>query len=165
MLFNEIPTIRIPATVLMVNESGIKVLEFNVRFGDPETEPILMRLETDLYELMDLTVKGELNKAEITWKENSTVGVICASKGYPLKYKKGHVITNIPPDTEDVKIFHAGTVRKGNSILTNGGRVFCVTAEGKNIKDAVNKAYNTVKHISFDGMWYRHDIAWRAISK
>jgi phosphoribosylamine--glycine ligase len=150
---------------LMITESGLKVLEFNVRFGDPETQVILTRLKTDLIDIMESCIDGKLNEANIEWKDEAAVCVVTASGGYPGAYKKGEVITGIKEAEaiEDVIVFHAGTALAGGDIITSGGRVLGVTALGANIEQAIDKAYKAVKEIHFDKMYFRNDIADKAL--
>ena len=150
---------------IMITESGPKVLEFNVRFGDPETQAILPRLKTDLIDIMESCIDGKLNKVDIEWRNEAAVCVVIASGGYPGSYKKGEVITGIKQaeELQDVVIFHAGTSLEGENILTSGGRVLGVTALGVNIEQAIDKAYVAVKKIHFNKMYFRNDIADKAL--
>jgi phosphoribosylamine--glycine ligase len=146
---------------VMLTKNGPKVLEFNARFGDPETQVYLTRLENDLVELLDASVSGTLDKMELQWNPSASVCVVMANGGYPGNYAKGKVITgleaaNALPDT---KVFHAGTARAGDSIVTSGGRVLGVTALGKDLKTARAAAYAAVGKIHFDGAQFRRDIA------
>ena len=150
---------------VMLTKSGPKVLEFNARFGDPETQVYLTRLENDLVELLDASVNGTLAKHELKWSPLASVCVVMASGGYPGSYAKGKFITgldaaNALPDT---KVFHAGTARVGEQIVTNGGRVLGVTALGKDLKTAQAAAYAAVGKIHFDGAHFRRDIAAKAL--
>lgn len=151
---------------LMLTEQGPKVLEFNVRFGDPETQPVLFRLETDLVEIMEAVVEGRLHEVDISWSEQSSVCVVLASGGYPGYYEKGKTIhgLDVPPE-EDVFVFHAGTAIEEGKIVTSGGRVLGVTARGGSVKDALEKAYGCIKDINFDHMYYRRDIGYRALKR
>jgi phosphoribosylamine--glycine ligase len=149
----------------MLTKGGPKVLEFNARFGDPETQVYLTRLENDLVELLDASVNGTLGKVELRWSPMSSVCVVMASGGYPGSYAKGKVISgldaaNALPHT---KIFHAGTAKNGNDIVTNGGRVLGVTAWAKDLKAAQAAAYAAVEKIKFDGAQFRRDIAAKAL--
>jgi phosphoribosylamine--glycine ligase len=150
---------------LMIKEGKPKVLEFNCRFGDPEAQPILMRLENDLYEVLEATVKGKLQDIKLQWDRRPSVCVVLSSKGYPGKYEKGKVINGLEDASklEDTMVFHAGTARRENQFVTSGGRVLGVTALGENITDAIEKAYQCVSHISWDGMYYRTDIGKKAL--
>jgi phosphoribosylamine--glycine ligase len=149
---------------IMVTKAGPKVLEFNARFGDPETQVYLTRLESDLVELLDASVNGTLAKMELKWSPLASVCVVMASGGYPVSYPKGKPITglevaNALPNT---KVFHAGTARAGEQIVTNGGRVLGVTALGKDLKSAQAAAYAAVGKIHFEGAQFRRDIAAKA---
>jgi len=149
---------------IMLTKSGPKVLEFNARFGDPETQIYLTRLESDLVELLDASASGTLGTHELKWKSEASVCVIMASGGYPGSYPKGKVITgleaaNALPHT---KVFHAGTALKGSQIVTNGGRVLGVTALGKDLQAAQAAAYAAVEKIQFEGAHYRRDIGAKA---
>jgi phosphoribosylamine--glycine ligase len=150
---------------VMVCEGKPYVLEFNVRFGDPEAQPILMRLESDLFELLKATAEGRLADVKVTWKEDAAVCVVLSSRGYPGKYGKGDVITGLDEfkGRDDVVIFHAGTKLKGHNIVTSGGRVLGVTALGNDIVTAKRNAYKAIDKISYNGMHYRKDIADKAI--
>jgi len=149
---------------LMVTEEGPKVLEFNVRFGDPEAQPVLTLLESDLVEIMEAVVCHRLQEAEVKWKEGASVCVVLASAGYPGSYEKGKVIRGLD-DVSDAVVFHAGTARRGNDIVTSGGRVLGVTATGRDIRDAVRRAYAAVDKISFEGMYCRRDIGYKALKR
>ena len=150
---------------VMVCEGKPYVLEFNVRFGDPEAQPILMRLESDLFELLKATAEGRLADVKVTWKEDAAVCVVLSSRGYPGSYDKGDVITGLDEfkGRDDVVIFHAGTKLKGRNIVTSGGRVLGVTALGNDIVTAKRNAYKAIDKISYNGMHYRKDIADKAI--
>ena len=151
---------------LMIDaEQNIKVLEFNCRFGDPETQPILMRFESDLVELCYQASKGELEQIELQWNPKVAVGVVMAAGGYPYNYEKGHPIEGLPPETENLKVFHAGTQAQNNVIKTDGGRVLCVTALGENTTEAQLNAYNCVEEVSWKDCFYRTDIGYRAIER
>jgi phosphoribosylamine---glycine ligase len=150
---------------VMLTKDGPKVLEFNARFGDPETQVYLTRLENDLVELLDASLSGTLDKLELQWSATASVCVVMASGGYPGSYAKGKVITgldaaNALPRT---KVFHAGTARAGEQIVTNGGRVLGVTALGKDLKFAQAAAYTAMEKIHFDGAHFRRDIAAKAL--
>jgi phosphoribosylamine--glycine ligase len=152
---------------IMVTAAGPRVLEFNVRFGDPETQPILMRLKSDLLEVMLATCEGTLEEVTLQWDPRPAVCVVMASGGYPDNYEKGKVITGIEEaeKIENVVVFHAGTTQKDGTIVTAGGRVLGVTAIGKTITDAKVKAYEAVAKINFEGAYWRKDIADKAIKK
>jgi len=145
---------------LMLTKDGMKVIEYNARFGDPETQVILPRLKTDLIDIMEHCVEGTLDKINIEWDDNACVCVVLASGGYPVEYKKGYEITGID-DAEkdkDIVVFHAGTTFKDCKLVTNGGRVLGVTAVGKDIDEARKKAYAAVDKINFEKKHFRHDI-------
>jgi phosphoribosylamine--glycine ligase len=150
---------------IMLTQGGPRVLEFNCRFGDPETQPILMRLKSDLLEVMLATCEGRLDNVTLQWDSRPAVCVVMASGGYPDDYEKGKVITGIDDaeSDKDVKVFHAGTAQKGSDIVTAGGRVLGVTALGSTIADAKAKAYRAVEKIKFEKAYYRTDIADKAI--
>lgn len=152
---------------LMINASGEpKVIEYNCRFGDPETQPIMMRLQSDLVSLCNSAIDGKLDTAEAEWDSRAAVGVVLAAGGYPSDYEKGKVISGL--DTAhgpDQKTFHAGTKEKDGEIVTSGGRVLCATALGTSVAEATQKAYELADSISWDGMIMRRDIAWRAINR
>jgi phosphoribosylamine--glycine ligase len=149
---------------VMLTKNGPKILEFNARFGDPETQVYLTRLDNDLVELLDASVNGTLNKIELKWKSAASVCVVMASGGYPGNYAKGKIISGL--DTANAlphtKVFHAGTTTSGNGIVTNGGRVLGVTALGQDLKAAQAAAYAAVEKIRFDGAHFRRDIAAKA---
>lgn len=145
---------------LMITEKGPKLLEFNVRFGDPETQVVLPRIEDDLFELLLSASEGNLSKKEIKQKEDKCVTVVAASKGYPSEYQKGFEITGLSLAQEaGAIVFHAGTKKKDGKIVTNGGRVLNITALGKSYLEARNKCYNALKFINFEGITFRSDIA------
>jgi len=150
---------------LMINaDLTPKVLEFNCRFGDPETQPILMRMQSDLAELCLAAVNQQLDRHTIEWDARAALGVVLAAGGYPEHYDKGAIIQGLPKESDTQKVFHAGTKTNGDdNIVTNGGRVLCATALGKNIADAQKHAYELVKQISWPNMFYRNDIGYRAI--
>ena len=149
---------------VMIDASGQpKVLEFNCRLGDPEAQPILMRLKTDLVDLMERTLAGELDRAEAEWDRRAALGVVLAAANYPETPRPGDVIEGLPPAAEDCHVFHAGTLMANGKIVTNGGRVLCVTALGDSIKIAQRRAYQAVDSIRFAGMQCRRDIGFRAI--
>jgi phosphoribosylamine--glycine ligase len=149
----------------MLTKAGPKILEFNARFGDPETQVYLTRLENDLVELLDASVNGTLDKMELKWKAEASVCVVMASGGYPGSYAKGKPILGLAEAAmlPNVKVFHAGTSKSGDQIVTNGGRVLGVTALGKDLKSAQAAAYAAVGKIHFDGVHFRRDIAAKAL--
>jgi len=152
---------------LMITAGGPRVLEFNVRFGDPETQPILIRLKSDLLEVCVAACDGKLDEITLEWDERSAVCVVMASGGYPGDYEKGKVITGLEEaeQVEDVVVFHAGTARQNGQIVTAGGRVLGVTALGEETAQAKAKAYDTVDKIKFEGAYCRRDIADKAIKR
>ncbi|MEI8402385.1 MAG: phosphoribosylamine--glycine ligase [Alcaligenaceae bacterium] len=143
----------------------IKVLEFNCRLGDPETQPILMRLRSDLLEVFEHGIAGTLNQAAIDWDPRTALGVVMASANYPSTPRLGDVIRGIPAAQPDCVVFHAGTVVKNGELQTSGGRVLCITALADNVRATQQRAYDVVKSINFDGAQYRTDIGWRALEK
>ena len=143
----------------------IKVLEFNCRLGDPETQPILMRIRSDFLEVFEHGVAGTLNQAVIDWDPRTALGVVMASANYPSTPRLGDVISGIPAAQSDCVVFHAGTALKDGALQTSGGRVLCVTALADNVRATQQRAYDVVKSINFDGAQYRTDIGWRALEK
>ncbi len=152
---------------LMIDEEGQpRVIEYNCRFGDPETQPIMLRLRSDLVALCQQALDGKLGTATADWDPRPAMGVVLAAGGYPGSYHKGHPITGLDaPQAKTVKIFHAGTALDGDQVVTNGGRVLCVTALGDDIAAAKDACYLATEQISWEGMTLRHDIGWRAISR
>ena len=149
---------------LMIGSDGQpRTLEFNCRLGDPETQPILMRLKSDLLTLLDHAIDGTLDQTDAQWDRRPALGVVVATHGYPEQPRKGDVITALPPDTEDTVVFHAGTVRDQDRLLTSGGRVLCVTALGENLRSARRRAYDALAQVRFDGAQFRGDIGNRAL--
>jgi len=151
---------------LMIDKAGNpKTIEFNCRLGDPETQPILLRLKSDLLELIERALAGSLARVEVDWDRRAALGVVLAAHGYPDDPRKGDPITGIPAPADDCRVFHAGTRADGKTLLTNGGRVLCATALGDSVKMARTRAYKAVERIRFDGMQYRKDIGHRAIKR
>ena len=149
---------------LMIDGAGApRVVEFNCRMGDPETQPIILRLKSDLAPLIDHALEGTLNQAEAQWDTRSALGVVMAAGGYPDAPRKGDRITGLPPRGDDYHVFHSGTALNGKDVVTNGGRVLCVTALGHNVKTAQRRAYEVAEKIHFDGMQMRRDIGHRAM--
>ena len=149
---------------LMISPGGqLKVLEFNCRMGDPETQPILMRLKSDLVTLIEHAVDGTLDRAEAEWDTRVALGVVLAAAGYPDDPRKGDPIDGLPDSAEDGRAFHAGTALDAGRVVVQGGRVLCVTALGHNVRTAQRRAYDIVDRIRFDGMQYRRDIGHRAL--
>jgi phosphoribosylamine--glycine ligase len=142
------------------------VIEYNCRFGDPETQPIMLRLQSDLVELCLAALKGDLDKTTAEWDARASVGIVLAAGGYPEAYDKGDVISGLPTtEVAGEKVFHAGTSTKEDNTVTNGGRVLCATALGNTVLEAQQRAYQLAKRISWKGMFYRNDIAYRAIAR
>ncbi len=152
---------------LMIDPNGTsKVLEYNCRFGDPETQPILMRLRSDLVDLCLAAMEGRLDHVKADWEPRPALGVVMAARGYPGDYPKGDVISGLPAvEEEGIKVFHAGTQEKDGQVMTNGGRVLCATALGNSVREAQTRAYSLAKRISWDGVYYRTDIGYRAIAR
>jgi len=152
---------------IMLTAAGPKVLEFNGRFGDPETQALLMRLDSDLYEALSAVAGGTLDQIDMRWNERPAVCVVLAAGGYPGSYQKGKVVTGLDraESMTDVRVFHAGTLRTGSRVITNGGRVLGVTALADDLVQAQRRAYEAVNLISFDGAYFRRDIAAKAIKQ
>ncbi|PPE71509.1 phosphoribosylamine--glycine ligase [Caldimonas thermodepolymerans] len=151
---------------LMIDAEGQpKTLEFNCRMGDPETQPILMRLKSDLLEVLLAATDGTLDQVELQWDRRAALGVVMAAQGYPLQPRKGDVITGLPAPQPDAMVFHAGTATRDGQTVTSGGRVLCVTALGDSVKAAQQRAYQAMHGIHFDGMQFRSDIGYRAIKR
>ncbi|MCK4705664.1 MAG: phosphoribosylamine--glycine ligase [Gammaproteobacteria bacterium] len=151
---------------VMITKDGPKVLEFNCRFGDPETQPIMMRLKSDLVEHCLQAIDGKLDSATTDWDERTSIGVVLAAGGYPDNYNKGDVISGLDSaDNVSTKIFHAGTAEKDGQVVTNGGRVLCVCALGDSVTDAQAKAYEIVNKVSWKDVYFRTDIGHRAIAR
>ncbi len=150
---------------LMIAADGVpRVLEYNCRFGDPETQPIMMRLKSDLVELCDKALDGQLQHTTAEWDSRPALGVVMAAGGYPDSYNTGDTITGLPAELPDLKVFHAGTKERNGKIVTNGGRVLCVTALGNTIAEAQQHAYEAVAKIHWNNVYYRTDIGYRAIN-
>ncbi|ORU91113.1 MAG: phosphoribosylamine--glycine ligase [Cycloclasticus sp. symbiont of Poecilosclerida sp. N] len=151
---------------VMIDAQGTpKVLEYNCRFGDPETQPIMMRLNSDLTELCNAAIDNQLDNITAQWDSRTSVGIVLAAGGYPFSYNKGDVISGIPAETANTKTFHAGTCVQDENITTDGGRVLCACALGDSVEDAQIKAYEVVGAIEWDNVYFRTDIAHRAISR
>ena len=149
---------------LMISPDGaIKTLEFNCRMGDPETQPIMMRLKSDLVDVMLAATTGELDKVELDWDRRTALGVVLAAHGYPLDPRKGDTITGLPADADEAMVFHAGTQPEGEAVKVSGGRVLCVTVLADSVKIGQQRAYDVIRGIHFDGMQYRRDIGNRAL--
>jgi phosphoribosylamine--glycine ligase len=152
---------------LMINADGApKVIEYNCRFGDPETQPIMMRLQGDLVAMCNAALDKKLDTISADWDPRCAVGVVLAAGGYPNSYEKGDIISGLDnANTEDAKVFHAGTKIDSGNVVTNGGRVLCATALGNSVTEAQQKAYQQVQHIDWNNVYYRNDIAYRAIER
>jgi phosphoribosylamine--glycine ligase len=151
---------------LMIDKSGNpKTLEFNCRLGDPETQPIMLRLKSDLLELIERALEGTLDQVEAQWDRRAALGVVVAAHGYPEEPRKGDAISGLPKPAPDRLVFHAGTRVEGQKVVTSGGRVLCVTALGDSVKMARARAYEALERIRFDGMQYRKDIGHRALKR
>jgi phosphoribosylamine--glycine ligase len=152
---------------LMIDKDGTpKVIEYNCRFGDPETQPIMMRMQSDMVELCQAAIDKKLDQVESKWDPRASIGIVLAAGGYPASYNKGDVISGLPTtEVEGEKVFHAGTADKDGNIVTNGGRVLCATALGNTVSEAQARAYELTKKISWDGMFHRNDIGYRAIAR
>jgi phosphoribosylamine--glycine ligase len=166
MAADGIPYVGFLYAGLMIDKNGNpKTLEFNCRLGDPETQPIILRLKSDLLDLIERALDGTLDRVEAEWDRRSALGVVVAAQNYPDEPRKGDVISGLPKPSEDCRVFHAGTRLAGKSIVTNGGRVLCVTAMGDSVKMARARAYEVLEGIRFEGMQYRKDIAYRALKR
>ncbi|WP_295549040.1 phosphoribosylamine--glycine ligase [uncultured Pseudacidovorax sp.] len=149
---------------LMIDAAGHpKTLEFNCRMGDPETQPIMMRLKSDLFDLLWHATDGTLDQVELEWDRRTALGVVLAAHGYPLDPRKGDVISGVPAEAADAVVFHAGTTLQDGKLLTSGGRVMCVTVLADNVKLAQQRAYEVAAQVRFDGVQYRKDIGHRAM--
>jgi phosphoribosylamine--glycine ligase len=154
------------AGLMIAADGSIKVLEYNCRFGDPETQPIMMRMKSDLVELCEAALEGRLDQATSEWDKRAALGVVMAAGGYPDAYQKGAAIKGLPTgESKDSKVFHAGTRQSGKDVVTTGGRVLCACALGDTIAEAQNKAYRLVRHIDWDNVYYRTDIGFKAIDR
>jgi phosphoribosylamine--glycine ligase len=151
---------------VMIDAAGVpRVLEYNCRLGDPETQPILLRLKSDLLELVERALEGGLDKAEAEWDRRCALGVVLAAAGYPDEPRKGDRIQGIPSPADDCRVFHAGTKLQDGMLVSNGGRVLCVTALGDSLRMARTRAYEAIERIRYDGMQFRRDIGHRALKK
>jgi phosphoribosylamine--glycine ligase len=153
------------AGLMICKDGSVKTVEFNCRMGDPETQPIMMRLKSNFLTLLEHAVAGKLDQIDAEWDRRVALGVVLAAANYPDTPRKGDVISGLPEETEDAHVFHAGTADKDGQIVTAGGRVLCVTALGDNVKQAQKRAYEALCGIHFDGMQYRSDIGHRAVSR
>lgn len=151
---------------LMIDNTGnVKTLEFNCRMGDPETQPIMARLKTDLLSVLEHAVNGTLDTIELEWDRRTALGVVMAAAGYPDTPRKGDTVIGIPAETSECVTFHAGTMLENGKLHTSGGRVLCVVGLGDSVKMAQNQAYHAIEQVHFDGMQFRRDIGWRAIKR
>ena len=153
------------AGLMIAPDGSVKTLEFNCRMGDPETQPIMMRLKSDLAEVLLAATEQRLDQISLEWDERCALGVVLAAAGYPMSPRKGDVISALPVDRDDAVVFHAGTTMQDGQVVTSGGRVLCATALGQGVADAQRRAYELVAGVAFDGMQFRHDIGYRAIEK
>ena len=153
------------AGLMIAPDGSVKTLEFNCRMGDPETQPIMMRLQSDLAEVLLAATEQRLDQVSLEWDERCALGVVLAAAGYPMNPRKGDVISALPVDSDDAVVFHAGTTMKDGQVVTSGGRVLCATALGQGVADAQRRAYELVAGVAFDGMQFRRDIGYRAIAK
>jgi len=154
------------AGVMISSDGTPNVLEYNCRFGDPETQPIIMRLQSDLAAMCLAAMEQRLDQIEVKWDDRAALGVVMAAGGYPVGYQKGDVITGLPHAEEaGAKIFHAGTALKDDQVVTSGGRVLCATALGNTVKEAQAKAYDVARTIHWNGVYYRKDIGYRAVER
>ena len=153
------------AGMMISKNNEIKVLEFNCRFGDPETQPIMMRLKSDLADICNKACEGKLENQTLDWDSRKAVGIVMAAKGYPNDYKKGGKIKNLPIEHDGFKVFHAGTEYVDGDIRSNGGRVLCITSLGDSVQSAQKKAYSKLSSIKWDDSFYREDIGYRAIER
>jgi phosphoribosylamine--glycine ligase len=153
------------AGLMISPDGGIKVLEFNCRMGDPETQPIMMRLKSDLAVIVEHAIAGTLDKVEAEWDRRTALGVVMAAANYPGTPRRGDVITGLPKKMDDAHVFHAGTTTQDGKVVTSGGRVLCVVALGDMVKLAQKRAYEVAEHIHFNGAQMRHDIGYRAIGR
>ncbi len=151
---------------LMIDPQGkAKVVEYNCRFGDPETQPVLLRLQSDFTDLIEAALAGQLQDSKAEWDARAAVGVVMAAGGYPNSYRKGDVISGLEEVDVDVKVFHAGTQRQDDNVVTNGGRVLCVTALAQGVHAAQQRCYENIAKISWQDAYYRSDIGYRAIAR
>jgi phosphoribosylamine--glycine ligase len=153
------------AGLMIAPDGSVKTLEFNCRMGDPETQPIMMRLKSDLAEVLLAATEQRLDQISLEWDERCALGVVLAAAGYPMSPRKGDVISALPADRDDAVVFHAGTTMQDGQVVTSGGRVLCATALGQGVADAQRRAYELVAGVAFDGMQFRRDIGYRAIEK
>jgi phosphoribosylamine--glycine ligase len=154
------------AGLMIAADGALKVLEYNVRFGDPETQPIMLRLKSDLVSLCEAAIDQRLDTVQADWDERASLGVVLAAGGYPDSYQKGDEISGLENAVGDgLKVFHAGTSSNNGAVVTNGGRVLCACALGDTVAEAQTSAYELVKKISWNNMYHRTDIGYRAIGR
>jgi phosphoribosylamine--glycine ligase len=151
------------AGLMITRDGAVKTLEFNCRMGDPETQPIVMRLQSDLAQVLLAATRGELDQVQLQWDARVALGVVLAAAGYPMAPRKGDAITDLPADAPDAVVFHAGTAEQDGAVVTAGGRVLCATALGASVRDAQARAYALADAVRFDGVQYRRDIGYRAL--
>ncbi len=151
------------AGLMITRDGAVKTLEFNCRMGDPETQPIVMRLQSDLAQVLLAATRGELDQVQLQWDARVALGVVLAAAGYPMAPRKGDAITGLPADAPDAVVFHAGTAEQGGAVVSAGGRVLCATALGASVRDAQARAYALADAVQFDGVQYRRDIGYRAL--
>ncbi len=152
------------AGLMIARDGAVNVVEFNCRMGDPETQPIILRMKSDLLPLIEAALAGTLDRIEVEWDTRAALGIVMAAHGYPDAPRKGDVISGLPAATDDSHVFHSGTAFDGKQVVASGGRVLCVTALGHNVKMAQRRAYEVAEQIRFDGMQMRRDIGYRAVS-
>ena len=152
------------AGLMIARDGAVNVVEFNCRMGDPETQPIILRMKSDLLPLIEAALAGTLDRIEVEWDTRAALGIVMAAHGYPDAPRKGDVISGLPAATDDSHVFHSGTAFDGKQVVVSGGRVLCVTALGHNVKMAQRRAYEVAEQIRFDGMQMRRDIGYRAVS-
>jgi phosphoribosylamine--glycine ligase len=150
---------------LMIQDGAAKLIEYNVRFGDPEAQVLMMRLKSDLLALLLATARGTLDQATAEWSEETALSVVMAARGYPGSYQKGSIIRSLPSDRDDCRVFHAGTAMKDGELVATGGRVLNITATGRTVSEAQAKAYQAVSSVDWDNGFYRNDIGWRAVER
>ncbi|MBN8766235.1 MAG: phosphoribosylamine--glycine ligase [Thiobacillus sp. SCN 64-317] len=153
------------AGIMVAADGAPKVLEFNCRMGDPETQPIMMRLKSDLSVLLDAGVNGKLDQVEAEWDRRAALGVVIAAAGYPASPQQGAIVGTLPAAADDLHVFHAGTTAQNERTVVSGGRVLVVTALGDSVRMAQKRAYEAIADVRFDGMQYRRDIGWRALDR
>jgi phosphoribosylamine--glycine ligase len=151
------------AGLMITRDGAVKTLEFNCRMGDPETQPIMMRLQSNLARVLLAATQGQLNQLQLDWDDRVALGVVLAAAGYPMNPRTGDAITGLPADAADAVVFHAGTSNQGDAVVTSGGRVLCATALGATVREAQARAYALADAVQFDGVQLRRDIGYRAL--